>query len=56
MHPLIIITHLIPVFIYNWVDVTYQIQSLAESLEDLSDVSTLLHGDQSGVVLLVDPH
>lgn len=34
----------------------HQIQSLAESLEHLSDVSSLLHRDQSGVILLVDPH
>jgi len=30
--------------------------SLRESSEDLSDVSTLLHGDNSELILFVDPH
>ena len=30
--------------------------STGESLEDFTDVGTLLHGDDSKLILLIDPH
>ena len=31
------------------------LETLTEALEDSSHVTTLLHGDDTGVVLLIDP-
>ena len=52
--PQMFVPHEFPAFAFNLF--FHFVQSLGEALEDTLDVASFLHGDDAGVVFLVDPN
>ena len=52
--PQMFVPHEFPAFAFN--QFFHFVQSFGEALEDALDVASFLHGDDAGVVFLVDPN